>query len=227
MRPVIKWNIGQNGVVAEYIPWNAAKKHLLKNFGNEPFYYCSYCDRYIAGVNLEVEHIKPKGLPQYDAIKYHWNNFLISCKNCNLAKNDQDFEYSDVIMPHIQNTFGCFAFNNDGTVTSIVDDDVTRVRALNTIKILGLDRGYNHPSRQPQDDRYNVRRYILELASRKLIQYEADCQDVEDIVQLSITHGFWSIWMKVFERHTVVQDALITAYAGTFDNCRTTNIDRL
>lgn len=227
MRPLDKWAVGTNDVSATYNPHTGAKKYLLSNFGKEPFYYCCYCERAIPGVNLEVEHIKPEGLPKYYAIKYDWDNFLIACKNCNLAKLKEDFEYADVLMPHIQNTFAKFSFRDTGTVTSDDPDAATRRRAMNTIRLVGLDRGRTHIRRTPQDDRYEVRSHFVKEAKRKLGQYESGKQDVTDIVELARTNGFWSIWMSAFHEHEEVLDALIENFQGTFVNCRTTDVNRL
>lgn len=225
MRPIIKWKVGEHGVFAEYNPYSDAKLKLLENFGNEPYYHCSYCDRVIPGVNLEVEHIQPVVLRP--DLEYSWSNFLIACKNCNLAKLSQNVAPGNILLPQFQNTWNCFTINNDGTVTADGSNTLAYNRAVNTVLLLGLDRGYNHQDRQPQDDRYNVRQHVLILAKRALKHYENGIPDyMTDIVHSAITNGFWYVWMKVFEAHPEVQDELIAAFNNTYIMCRTTDINR-
>jgi hypothetical protein len=226
MRPVNKWQVGQNGVVIEYNPHTEAKTKLLENFGNEPFYYCSYCDRVIPKVNMEVEHIQC--VHHYPQQEYLWNNFLLACKNCNLTKGDEDFAPGNVLLPHLQNTWNCFIVNNDGTMTADTTNALAYNRALRTVEIWGLDRGFSHARRQPQDDRFDVRRHILILAKRALSHYQNGVPNyMDEIVDQAIAYGFWYVWMKVFENHQTVQDALILAFNNTYANCRATNVNRI
>lgn len=225
MRPVNKWTVGTNGVVQIYNPYGNAKQTLLDNFGNAPFYYCNYCDRYIPKVNLEVEHIQCVSL--YPQSEHLWSNFLLACKNCNLAKGDTDLIVGNVLLPQIQNTWNCFVINNDGTVSANNVNAAAYNRALRIIEILGLDRGDSHPNRQPQDDRYDARRHVLILARRALMHYENGVQNyLEDIINQATVNGFWYVWMKVFENHPIVQDELINNLNSTFIECRTTDVNR-
>jgi hypothetical protein len=226
MRPVNKWQIGHNGVVPKYEPHTGAKPKLLENFGNEPFYFCNYCDRLIPQVNIEVEHIQC--VHHYPDLEYYWTNFLASCKNCNLTKGDTDFAPGNVLLPHVQNTWDCFLINNDGTMAADASNAAAYQRALRTVEIWGLDRGFSHPHRQPQDDRYHVRRHVLILANRALKHYEDGVPNyLPEIIDQAIALGFWYVWMKVFANHPQVQDELIAAFNNTYINCRTTNVDRI
>lgn len=227
MRPVKKWNIGENGVVAIYNPYSKAKSVLKSNFGKEPYFYCNYCDRKLPGITIDVEHILPKGLTHYAHLKFSWDNFLLSCKSCNGVKLDKDFNLSDVVLPHLNNTLLCFNFENDGTVTVKNGlDPVVITKSTNTISLVGLDIGENHPNRKPQDDRFSERRETLNLAKRKLGQFEQKKQDVSDIVELAKHSGFWSLWMEVFNDHQDVKNELIKAFQGTQPDCLTTDIER-
>lgn len=66
MRPVEKWAVGTNGVEAEYQPYKGAKPKLAENLGD----FCSYCDRQLDVIALEVEHVGPKSLTKYATLKY-------------------------------------------------------------------------------------------------------------------------------------------------------------
>lgn len=223
MRPINKWRTNTNNVKGTYDPYGGAKLILLANFGNEPNYFCNYCDRNIPGVNLEVEHVQP--VKHYPDLEFSWVNFLIACKNCNLAKLDYNLEYQNIVVPHYQNTFNCFEFNNDGTI-SVPPHMVNNPRIAETIRMLGFDRGHGHPDKQPQDDRYDIRRQTLFTARKKLKQYEEGRQDIDDIVEMAITTGFWAVWMNVFKNHEKVQNALIESFTNTFENALTTNLNR-
>ena len=71
MRPVTKAGVGdlmtlgdgtQHIVAATYNPYQDAKAALVVNLGR----FCSYCEEaYHYDRDLHVEHVQPKGLPQY------------------------------------------------------------------------------------------------------------------------------------------------------------------
>lgn len=225
MRPVTKWVVGTNNVNSVYNSHGEAKLKLLDNFGNEPFYFCNYCDRSIPMVNMEVEHIQC--VHHYPEHEFEWSNFLLACKNCNLAKGDTNFAIANVLLPQFQNTWNCFVINNDGTVNADVTNANAYSRAHRTVEMLGLNRGANHPGRQPQDDRYNARRHVLFIAHRALRHYEKGMPDYADtIIFQAISTGFWYVWMKVFENHQEIQNALIVAFNSTYDACLSTDVDR-
>lgn len=226
MRPVLKWTVGENGVTEIFAQYQNAKPLLKSNFGSEGFYYCNYCDRKVAGVDLNVEHILPK--EQNPHLEFRWDNFLLGCTNCNNAKYTTDFVLNDVVLPHIQNTVHCFSFMDDGTMAlNIAAPGSHHNRIVRTINLLGLHMGKHHAERKPQDDRYKERGEVLRIARRKLSQFEAGKQDVPDIVDCATTSGYWLVWVEVFDRHLDVKNALITSFTGTYPYCFTTNIDRV
>ncbi|OMP75650.1 HNH endonuclease [[Flexibacter] sp. ATCC 35208] len=226
MRPVEKWQVGQNQVVAQYVPHNLAKPKLLENFGNEPYYFCNYCDRVIPMVNLEIEHIQ---CVRFNSnLEHSWANFLLACKNCNLAKSDTNVAPGNILLPQFQNTWNCFIINNDGTIEADEFNALAHNRALQVVELLGLNRGKFHPLRQDQDDRYDARRHALMIAKRALKHYEDQVENyLTDIIFQATSIGFWYVWMKTFENYPEVQDALIQHFNGTYANCRTTSVDRL
>jgi len=226
MRPVLKWKIGENGVTKTYEPYQNAKPILKNNFGGEGFYYCNYCDRKVAGVDLNVEHILPK--EQNPHLEFSWDNFLMACTNCNNAKYTTDFLLDDVVLPHIQNTVDCFSFQDDGTMTlNGIAPNTHHHRILRTIELLGLHMGKDHEERKPQDDRYKERGEVLRIARRKLSQFKSGKQGVQDIIDCATTSGYWLVWAQVFHQQADVKDALIANFKGTYTHCFTTNIDRV
>src|SRR4051794_30755826 len=99
MRPVNRGPAGPQ----PYANYQAAKPELVNRLGT----YCSYCERRIP-TNLAVEHIQPKGLPQYAHLINEWTNFLLGCVNCNSAKATTPVEIDDYYFPDRDNTFSAF-----------------------------------------------------------------------------------------------------------------------
>jgi hypothetical protein len=227
MRPVEKWAVGQHGVKEDYKPYGKAKEKLLENFGHAPYYYCNYCDRKVPKVNLEVEHILPKKYPKNSHLETKWINFLLGCKNCNLAKKDRDIELNDHYWPHIHNTLKLFTVNNDGTIGTKVGLTIAeKTKAINTIELIGLNRGYSHPKRQPQDDRYEEREKVLRIAERKELQRRRGMLNDDDIVELAVSNGFWIVWMQVFEGYPNILQRLVNEFKHTFTDCLKTGVQR-
>ena len=227
MRPVEKWAVGQNGVTEDYKPYGKAKSKLLDNFGHAPYFYCSYCDRKVLKVNLEVEHILPKTIPKNKPLETKWINFLIGCKNCNLAKHNEDIELKDFYWPHLHNTLKLFNVNTDGTIGLNKGLSTSEKRiATNTIELLGLNRGFSHPKRQPQDDRYEEREKVLRIAERKELEIRRGKLNDDDIVELAISNGYWIVWMQVFKAYPTILQRLVNEFKNTFLGCLNGGIQR-
>jgi uncharacterized protein (TIGR02646 family) len=116
MRPVSKGTSPEPGDFEDY---EDAKPYLLSRLGH----FCSYCERRIA-TNLAVEHIQPKGLPQYAALERNWDNFLLGCVNCKSTKGDKDVPLDKFYLPDRDNTFAAFDYQPDGTVHARPGDQI-------------------------------------------------------------------------------------------------------
>jgi uncharacterized protein (TIGR02646 family) len=227
MRPLLKWKVGEHGVLATYNPYNKAKAKLKSNFGEEPYYFCSYCDRSVPGITIDVEHILPKGISKYSHLEFTWKNFLLSCKSCNGVKLDADFRPSDCILPHKNNTVECFTFNKDGIISyNPLLAKKEKAKIKKTIKLLGLDIGLTHPKRKPQDDRFAARREAFNLAKRYLVLYKTKTILIDDIISNCKASGFWSVWMYIFRNQKKVRIALVNSHIGTYPDCLSKNIYR-
>lgn len=227
MRPVEKWAVGQHGVKEDYKPYGKAKAKLLENFGHAPYYYCNYCDRKVPKVNLEVEHILPKTYPKNKPLETKWVNFLIGCKNCNLAKYDEDIELKNHYWPHMHNTLRLFRVNTDGTIGLKGGlSNAEKTNATNTIELIGLNRGYSHPKRQPQYDRYEEREKVLRIAERKELERRSGKLNDDDIVELAVSNGFWIVWMQVFEGYPTILQRLVNEIKHTYVDCLKTGVER-
>ncbi|MEM7397212.1 MAG: HNH endonuclease [Verrucomicrobiota bacterium] len=62
--------------------YGLSRSDLIRNFGQ----YCSYCEMPVFDNSLAVEHMIPKNSFADRGIDY--NNFLLSCPNCNSQKSD-------------------------------------------------------------------------------------------------------------------------------------------
>lgn len=63
---------------------------------------CAFCETYIlGGWHGEVEHFLPKAV--YHEHKFRWRNWVLSCKNCNTAKNLRDPRKKPWMNPRSEN----------------------------------------------------------------------------------------------------------------------------
>ncbi len=138
MRPINRGNSPQ-----VYTDYKNAKPDLVDRLGT----YCSFCERRIP-TNLAVEHIFPKddNLP-YAHLRNEWNNFLLSCVNCNSAKGTQIISTSNYLLPDRDNTFPYFDYQENGMVEVFegnYDDDIVEM-AQKVISLVNLNLN-NHPN---------------------------------------------------------------------------------
>ena len=198
-----------------------AKPHLVARMGP----YCSYCERPIL-TQLAVEHIQPKGLPQYAHLERRWDNLLLGCVNCNAHKGDNDVLLGDLLLPDRDNTFVAFDYRADGTVRpSSSSGHSVRQMGANTLALVGLDRR----SLPPHDE--NGKMIALDRVAQRMetwsIAQEAQREVArnpgnEDLrrmtVRLAQSKGFFSIWMTVFQGDTDMRVRLLDAFPGTRDS---------
>lgn len=221
MRPLSKWNPGENGVKAKYNPYGSAKDKLIENLGE----FCSFCELGISFSGLEVEHITSQDL---DRTKVNdWDNFLLGCRNCNAIKNNYPCHTDTHILPHHHNTYRAFRY--PGGSPPIILEDLPaqeKTKAVAIITLAGLDRRPGHLKYSPRDKRWQYRLTTYTLAQRYLTKFEQGSADIEVITDLAIIKGFWSVWMEVFSDYAIIQTALTEAFRGTFPQYATTDINR-
>lgn len=208
MRPVDKSLYTTNQV--QYNPYGDAKPDLIEAIGK----YCSYCEREGFSSSLDVEHIEDKST--YPAKKFLWDNFLLACKNCNSIKGTNEVDFPNIILPHLDNTFSPFEYLESGYIK--IKDDITeplRSRATNLVNLIGLDRYPGHPNYSTKDDRWQERKQVWEISKKYCRKYSIGKCDIETIIDLSKSYGFWSIWMFAFESFPEVQKELILQFKGT------------
>lgn len=215
MRPIDKGND-----LGEIKPYENAQQSLTERIGE----YCSYCERWIAS-GIHIEHKKPKH--DYPEDEFQWNNFLLACGNCNSGKGHGKLNLDDYLWPDTDNTYRAFTYDSEGRV--LVNASYTE--SLNqkiekTWKILGLNKhpdiaipGQQMPT--SKDKRWLHRQQAWQNAEKRKNQLAAyDTSDRRDeIVEMALQRGFWSIWMAVFQYDVDMRRRLITAFPGTANDC--------
>ena len=218
MRPVRRDDSPQ---AKDFDPYTDAKPELLSRLG----LYCSYCERRIS-TNLAVEHIQPKALPAYAHLKGRWENFLLGCVNCNSTKSNKDVQLGHILLPDRDNTFLAFTYRADGTVSTsdFADEQGMNQQAQDTLALTGLDKTpsavLDENERRIAIDRVSQRMQAWAVAedTKNEIDKKTGCQALRSIaVHAARGHGFFSIWMTVFQGDADMRNRLIDAFPGTRD----------
>ncbi|NLR63025.1 HNH endonuclease [Chitinophaga varians] len=215
MRPVVKTNKQKaDGTPMEYTPWGKAKKVLISEIGS----FCSFCEKYNSRSALHVEHIYGKkcinaaGVLIYDTLKHRWDNFLLACVNCNSVKGNKDIALTNPYMPHINNLIHYITINTGGLIqikAGLSATDTNGIRGF--INLTGIDRVPGHSDYSDKDDRWDTRLKVYDIVKRQYQKYTAanPTTDLENIIQLARTNGFFSIWYYQFITYSEVINVLI------------------
>ncbi|BCV48376.1 HNH endonuclease [Shewanella algae] len=212
MRPVSK---GASPVEGEFKKYQDAKPDLISRLGA----YCSYCERKIPTL-LAVEHIEPKSLKP--GLEKNWSNFLLACTNCNSCKGDAPVDLQKLLLPDRDNTFEAYTYEDDGAIVpSHQLIAAQKALALETLKLVGLDKpiqGYRDANDQMVSlDRPSQRMEVLMSAQNALNNFNmAPIDPMKDIiVELALSTGYFSIWMRVFDAVPEMKVRFIEAFNGT------------
>ena len=206
MRPIDKSLYTLNQAI--YNPYGEAKPDLIKAIGK----YCSYCE--VWSPALDVEHIQNKD--NNESKEFEWSNFLLGCKHCNPIKGTKEVNYTQIYMPHRDNTYVIFSYLVGGVI--IVNKNLSKdekKKATNLIELVGLDRDPSHPKHSYKDERWSDRMEIDSLAKQCLKKYTNNDSSIEELVTYAALRGFWSIWMNTFKMYPEVQNRLIEKFNGT------------
>ncbi len=222
MRPIIKGSCPKDshGRALVFTDYRNAHGELIKRLGQ----YCSYCEMKI-GASLAVEHIQPihtEGVSSdIQERKESWDNFLLACTNCNSIKGNNDVVLDEYFWPHRDNTFLALTYAEGGVITpsAQLSTELKR-KARNTITLTGLDRNPLHDSKK-SDRRWENRREVWNIAcDAKADLFRHDTSVLRKrIVSEAIGHGFWSVWMRVFQDDPDMCKRLINAFPGTCSDC--------
>jgi hypothetical protein len=225
MRPINKGDhpLDQNsGNPIDIIEYGHARPELLNRIGD----YCSYCENQIT--NPAIEHIQPKAV--VPGVQTNWYNFLLACGSCNSRKGDEYLDVDQYYWPDIHNTALLFEMQQGGVVSikTILHPSIELQKAQNTLELVGLDAYGSNTTHG--DRRWKKRLEAWNKANDALNYYiktDYDPDYIQSITNNATSTGFWSVWMKVFEKRIEVQEQLINSFAGTYEGCLVKNIDRL
>jgi uncharacterized protein (TIGR02646 family) len=169
---------------------------------------------------LAVEHIQPKNL-QKDK-KLLWNNFLLSCVNCNSIKGKTDINdanITDFLWPDTNNTFLALKYTEGGVID--VNPNLPKVvqeKAQRLIKLVGLDRNPSNNS-IASDRRWENRLAEWGKANRaKMRLAQTDTPQMREQI-LDTAEAYFSIWMTVFSDDSAMLKGLIQKFKGTSTDC--------
>lgn len=227
MRPIER---GKSPQAHDYTKYRDASPELVSRLGM----YCSYCERRMPAM-LAVEHIQPKGLPQYAGLIGRWDNFLLGCVNCNGTKSDKDVLLDQVLLPDRDNTAAAFAYTADGKVAPAHGLTAAQQQmAADTLALCGLDKGPSEVKDANGQlvaiDRYaqRIEAWAKALTSKRDLAESPTAGMRRHIVKLAQAEGFFSIWMQVFDDDVqmrrmliegFVQDGHFFGFAGTARSC--------
>ncbi len=216
MRPVFRGNSPQ---AVDYEDYRTAFGELSSRLG----FFCSYCERRIATV-LAVEHIQPKNL--YPLLKGRWENFLLGCVNCNSTKKDRDVVLSRVTLPDRDNTAAAYTYTMDGKIEVRAGLSAQQeAMARGTLALTGLDKRISEVmdsnGKLVAIDRVGQRMETWLIAQESKADLQANLTDAfrRQIARTAKGHGFFSIWMAVFQDHVDVRRLLIEEFRGTAKDC--------
>lgn len=219
MRPVSK---GTSPIAGDYADYRDAFPELQARIG--PF--CSYCERRIP-TNLAVEHIQPKDEELYPELEGSWDNYLLGCVNCNSTKGKKNVILDEVFLPDRDNTFCAFEYTADGKV--LVANGLSagnEVIAGRLRCLVGLEKEIrtirDENGRIVAIDRISQRMEVWSIALESKAELEETPTDGmrRQIARTAAAHGFFSVWMKVFEddgemRRRFIEDG----FPGTASEC--------
>jgi len=217
MRPVIRGNCptDEHGNDIVFNHYRNFRGPLIDRIGQ----YCSYCEMRLDS-SLAVEHVRPKQHNPEEEL--HWDNFLLSCTNCNSTKGQENVDLNDYFWPDTDNTFYALQYKEGGLISPsdrLDDNPALKQKAQDTITLTGLDK---EPDNDPaaSDRRWINRRETWDIAVESKRDLSTnDTPEMRRQIIRSAKRGYWSIWMTVFEDDFDMRQRLIHAFPGTCNNC--------
>ena len=218
MRPISK---GISPIQSDYEDYRDAFPELMARIG--PF--CSYCERRI-NTNLAVEHIQPKDDNLYPELEGNWDNYLLACVNCNSTKGNKDVVLSDLLLPDRDNTFYAFEYTADGKVTVANELSAEQQHMAEALRVLvGLEKEirtiHDQNGRIVATDRISQRMEVWSIALESKAELEETPTEGmrRQISRTAAGHGFFGVWMKVFEEDEDMRKRIIEGFRGTAQEC--------
>ena len=198
----------------KYTQYRQARLDLVARIGE----YCSYCEMPIKN-SPEVEHVHPVA---HQGNALDWENFLLACRYCNGIKGKQNLHRSTYLWPDLDNTLLAFAYANrlGGIGPRAGLPDSVQQAVQRTIELVGLNR---HPGSQPAatmaDNRWRSRQEAWGIATKSREDWLA-CPTPAMARQIGRTaqgHGFYAIWLTVFDGIEDVLTEIKARFPGTYE----------
>lgn len=231
MRPIDKgdWPT-ENGKKVEFSEYKEALGELIGRLGQ----YCSYCESKIPS-GLAIEHRIPKSVDQ--SKERDWDNFLLSCINCNSSKGSTPVIRENHAWPDQINTYLSLQYHQSGKVIPNPErPEDEQKKAQNLIDLLALNRSRK---KENQDENKRIRRY-KEVSDRRLSNRVAAWRNAQEALELYLkiledggdqeaasqlvlltVDGFWSVYMTVFQDIPEIRKLLVNSenFPGMNPNC--------
>jgi len=215
MRPIRRGRCPSvRGHTVRFTDHRQARDYLVHRIGD----YCSYCEMPKPD-GPDVEHVRPQvHNPQY---ALRWGNFLLACRYCNSIKGRTPIVLNRYYWPDRHNTFLALTYSRSGPVPSTQLSPSQRARASALIELTGLDRRPGHPQCSLRDTRWRKREEAWSIASHSLTRlHQNNTPHMREQILVSARgHGFWSVWMTVFQDEPEVLRLLIQEFPGTALDC--------
>lgn len=111
------------------------KPYMLRCEQSYPeVYLCPYCERKVDSEETHIEHIKPRGRPEFRHLEFTYANLLVSCNDPKTCGKHKDNRWEDTfINPVEEDPVPCFHYSINGKIR----EDDARVRG--TVSILHLN----------------------------------------------------------------------------------------
>ncbi len=198
----------------------AAKPNLIAAMGE----YCAYCERRIAAMELDVEHIEPQ--KAHPLLALAWGNFLLACATCNTYKRHYQEKHTPIDIlanqawPHLDNTFSAYLYDQYGlvkVVPTLSSSNHTEM-AQRTLEMAGLNKTPAGAAKYQ-----NLGRIYDTTSRRKRAWHEAQAaletyienptaKQQASILNYAGAVGFFSIWMAVFSAYPEIKRGLIQRF---------------
>lgn len=217
MRPIDKGHKDK-----KYNLYTMAKRDLFNAIGP----YCSYCERNIE-LGGAVEHVQPKSKEK--GKECCWDNFLLSCVNCNYTKGSQtinDNNICEYVWPDKDDTYHLIEYDSYSLIPRPKDriskDEKQRVQRL--IELVGLNKAaskvgsldYERACDTRVEGHIKASQYANDLKN----DYSHLNNEGKSLFRKALSiiiqaEGYWSIWMHTFEDIPEVRDMLLDIIPGT------------
>ncbi len=213
MRPVNRGHRPLNKKTGQSLVFKNYRKYspyLKRSLGT----YCSFCERRISD-GIAIEHIQSKDI--YPELICEWDNFLLSCRNCNSTKGQNDC-LNDCYWPDRDNTAALFDYQFGGIIKP--KDSLTqqqKEKAERTLKLTGLNRGPGNDRDLRWADRIEF--FGIAIDSLETLHENPTDRQRKRTIKQALGTGCWSIWMTVFRDEPDMLKRFIEAFPGTRKEC--------